>query len=288
MFTSCEQNGKENSAEYETISEKEFLIDNPTSKEIDLSSIKSIIQGVWLPKSYIQDIYETQSAFSAYRSIPDIAEMQINPEKIRNDTLYVASSLNNHEGYGFRIWFKEKNNKIIIETDVRNWDSEQYEFELKYKIDQDTVLQLITKDKSGNLKDSIDYLRVRNKEFITDFGGRGYEYLARKILLNGNYDVLDSAKSNLGEAYFNAENASVIGFKFKYYTILTDFGGGPSYEGDHIIFRPEEEDYKNTESYVLQNVSDTLTLHSTEEKVSDSEYEIILKDKIYYLIKKNN
>lgn len=284
MFTSC----KENSTENETTSKKEVLIDNPTSKEIDLSSIKLIIQGVWLPMIYVQDIYETQSAFSSYRSIPDIAEMQINPEEIRDNTLHVGSSLGNHEGYGFRIWFKEKNDQIIIETDVRDWDSEQFEFEVKYKIEQDTILQLITKDKLGNVKDSIDYLRVRNKEFITDFGGHGYEYLARKILLNGSYDILDSAKSNLGEAYFDAEDASIKGFKFKYYTVLTDFGGGPSFEGDHIIFRPEEEDYKNTESYVLQNVSDTLILYSTEEKVSDSDYEIILKDKIYYLIQNKN
>ncbi len=288
VFTSCKQNDKEGSTEKEPTSKKENSIDHSKSKKIDISSIESIIQGIWLPRTYVQDIYETQSAFSAYRSIPDIAEMQINPNEIRNDTLYVGSSLNNHEGYGFRIWFAKENDQIIIQTDVRDWDSEQFDFEVKYVIEQDTMLQLVTKDKAGNVKDSIDYLRIRNKEFITDFGGLGYEYLARKILLNGSYKILDSTKSNLGEAYFNADNASIQGFKFKYYTILTDFGGGPSFEGDHIIFRPEEEDYKNTESYVLQNVSDTLILYSTEEKVSDSDYEIILKDKIYYLIKNKN
>ena len=288
MVSSCKEKNQENAIEQETASKREVLNDSSIFKGIDISSIESIIQGIWLPRTYVQDIYETQSAFSAYRSIPGIAEMQINPEKIRNDTLYVRSSLNNHEGYGFRIWFTKENDQIIIKTDVRNWDSEQFDFELKYLIEQDTMLRLVAIDKAGNAKNSIDYLRIRSKEFITDFGGLGYEYLARKTLLNGSFTILDSTKSSLGEAYFSADNASIEGFKYNYYSILTDFGGGPSFEGDHIIFRPEKDDYKNTESYVIQSVSDTLILYSTMEKVSDSDYEIILKDKVYYLIKNKN
>lgn len=286
VLTSCNLSNKENTTENEFTSEKEVINEELNSEEIDLSSIKPIIQGIWLPREYVTDIYKTQSAYSSHNVIPDIAEMQINPDDIKNDTLYVGSSLNNHEGYGFRIWFVKRNDQIIIESDVRNWDSDQSYSELKYKIAKDTILQLITKNKTGIITDSIDYLRIRDKEFITQFGGLGFEYLARKILLNGTYEVYDSNKTSLGDVSFNADEASIEGFKHKFYTFQTDFIAGPSYSGDYIILRPNENDYQNTEAYVVQNISDTLVFFDTEEKASDSDYEIVLKKEMYYLLKK--
>lgn len=286
MLTSCNLSNKENTTENEFTSEKEVISEELNSEEIDLSSIKPIIQGIWLPREYVKDIYKTQSAYSSHNAIPDIAEMQINPDDIKNDTLYVGSSLNNHEGYGFRIWFVKRNDQIIIESDVRNWDSDQSYSELKYKIAKDTILQLVTKNKIGIITDSIDYLRIRDKEFITQFGGLGFEYLARKILLDGTYEVFDSNKTSLGDVSFNADGASIEGFKHKFYTFQTDFIAGPSYSGDYIILRPNENDYQNTEAYVIQNISDTLVFFNTEEKVSDSDYEIVLKKEMYYLLKK--
>jgi hypothetical protein len=203
ILFSCKEEGKDNKQS------QSITIDSKVEKQIDLEPIKSIIQGIWLPKEYVQEIYKSKSAYSAYHLIPDIAEMQINPEKIRNDTLYVGSSLNNHEGYGFVIWFTEQNGKIIINSDVRNWDSEKFDFELKYKTNLDTILQLITKDKKGNFKDVIEYVRIRDKGNITDFGGLGFEYLARKIILNGTYEILDSAKISLGKFNFDAEKSSI-------------------------------------------------------------------------------
>lgn len=276
VFISCRNSGDKNATESNTTPEK----------EVDISPISSIIQGIWLPRVYVQDIHESRSAFTAYRSIPEIAEMQIDPDLTMNDTLYVESSLNNHEGYRFRIWFTEQNGQISINSDVKDWDSEEFNYELTFQIERDTILQLLTKDKAGNIKNTAEYLRIRDKKSISNYGGLGYEYLARKVLLNGTYQVLDSTKSSLGEVSFDAASGSIKGFKLNYYTFLTDFGGGPSFEGDHIILRPEEEDYKNTEVYVLQNVSDTLIFYSTEEKISDDDYEILLKSKIYYLIKK--
>ena len=250
--------------------------------QVDISAIKPIIQGIWLPRKYVQDIYETHSAFLSSKSIPVISEMQIDPDQIQNDTLYVASSLNNHEGYGFKIWFENKNGKIIIGNNIREWNSEKFNFEFRYRTTPDTILSIVKKDKSDKILESDDFLRIRNSNHITNYGGMEYEYLARKLILEGSYQVLDSTKTKLANVQFDAETGEITNFKYDKYSFLTDFNG-PIYEGDHIFLKNKIKE-RAFERLVIIKKEDTIFLDKPIEHFDGEYYGEKLDYHKYYLI----
>lgn len=284
LISSCKEVGNENLKSEQIHFENDKSIES--NEKADISSLIPIIQGIWLPKEYVENLHKTKSAYIASSLIPEIAELQINPDEIVNDTLYVGSSIGNHEGYGFNIWFTSQNGKIIIQSDIYEWKADKKTSEFVVQTKPDTIIKLVIKNQNGEMLKTIEYIKVRNKEHITNFGGLGYNYMARRVLLNGTYEILDSSKSNMGIINFDAENEMITNFKYKFYTIQTDFGGGPSYEDDHVTFQAKKDDYHNSETYVIKKEMDTIVLYTTEEIISDSGYSIELKDKVYYLIKK--
>lgn len=293
-LTSCNQKVENTQPILEVKSQsvqKDTVIENKqlaiVNKETQI--IASILQGVWLPQCYIQDIYETGSAFVASRSIPTISEIQIDPDNLNNDTLYVVSSLSNHEGYTFKIWFDKTENEITINSNLLEWKSEKFDFDFTYQVNKDTILNLRTKDKSGKIIKTIKYLRVRNKDYISNYGGRGYEYLARKVLLNGSYEIFDSIESSHGVVIFNADDGSITGdFKHGFYEFLTDYSGGPTFEGDQIFLRSSEEDYNNREILTLQYIYDTLALYTTEVLFENDINREVLRERLYSLVEIKN
>jgi len=152
-----------------------------------------------------------------------------------------------------------------------------------YNTSPDTILTILKKNKKGETESDVDYIRIRNAEFISDYGGMGYEYLARGIILNGAYDVLDSVKNNLGVAKFY-KDGKIEGFKHSYFSIQTDFAAGPPFEGDYIFFQLEKDQYENSEDFVLLKQADTIKLYNTQETDIDG-YSIVLSNIRYYLIK---
>ncbi len=282
LITSCKSEIKQKvNVQEQTETEKEAKPKKKNIKTdfistIDYSEINKIIQGIWLPKKYLNDIQKTKSAYISSRSIPTIAELQIEPKEIKNDSLYVISSYNNHEGHGITIWFKNHNGKVKIKS--KNFD---FDFSTT---ENDTILKLISKDNK-----STEYLRISNSKYISDYGGKGYEIVARKIILNGKYKVLDSVKNDLGIANFNAENGKIENFDFKKYQILTDYNE-PTYEGDNLFLYKDEINIRNIAYYGIKREKDTLKLYSKKEYFENDEYGVKLDKVKYYLIntKHNN
>ena len=281
LISSCKEVDDENLKLEQNHSQNDKSIES--NEKVDISSLIPIIQGIWLPKEYVENLYKTKSAYLASSLIPEIAELQINPDKIINDTLYVPSSIGNHEGYGFNIWFTSQNGKIIIQSDIYELKSDEKTAEFVVLTKPDTIIKLVIKNQKEETLKIIEYIKIRNKEYVTSFGGLGYDYMARRVLLNGSYEILDSSKSNMGIINFDAENETITNFKHKFYTIQTDFGGGPSYEDDHVIFQVKKDDYHNSETYVIKNELDTIVLYTIEEIISDSGYSIELRIKFIIL-----
>src|SRR4051812_40162356 len=77
--------------------ESKGLATSQNTNKTKLECLTETLKGVWLPEDYIKKMQQTKSAFLASNTIPDIAELQIDPKNIKNDSLYIISSLNNHE-----------------------------------------------------------------------------------------------------------------------------------------------------------------------------------------------
>lgn len=254
-----------------------------------IDSILPLIQGVWLPKEYVDTIIQYKSAFQAYKFIPEIAEIQIKTADLQKDTIEVISSLNNHEGYGFKIWFEENNDTISIRTNAKGWESEKFKFEFKIKINhQDTTLQLIATNYKTKIENITEYSRILNENRVVEYGGCGYEFIANYAILTGEFKLLDSINDYMGVITFDPHKRTVTGFKYDNYSIYTDYGSGLMYQGDHIYFSTQEEDHSESETFVYIQKSDTIQLYNTKEVISENDFEIKLNEKIYSLVKVSN
>ena len=230
---------------------------NPDS--LSMSAVLAVIHGIWSPKEYVNLLERTNSAFLAHDSIPLIAEFQINTSKFSGDTLGVVSSINNHEGYGFDLFFNQSK-YAFIKTSAFAID-ENNRIELRWDIALDTTLFMIEKDRDGNKVNSTSYVRVGANGLFSQYGGNSYDIATRMVMLNGDYVI----KSTNDTISFNIDG-SIDNFRKKYFTIQSDFGG-PSYSGDNILLLNTEEDYENRELYIFESVNDTISLF---EEIEDS------------------
>lgn len=281
---------------FSSCQEKKLAESNPESKDLEerqnsnkteLENLSENLKGVWLPEDYVQKLKQTKSAFLASSAIPDIAELQIDTKNIRNDSLYITSSLNNHEGYGFKIWITNENGQKVLKTDVRDWEKEKSVSEFKYQIGPDTTITILKKDKKGKTLSTINFKRIRDSKYINEAGGQGFDFLARKNILNGEYHLSGAKGNAIGNVKFNPETEKIIGFKYKFYDLQTDFGTGPEYKGDVVYFLHTPDEYSNSESFAIKVKNDTLQLWTTEEDSTDYS-KLKLKDLQYLLIKKKN
>lgn len=256
-----------------------------TNHSLDLISFSEIYGGVWLPKKYVDGIRKTKSAYLTRDSIPLISELSISKNKLKNDTLFVGSSLNNHEGFGFNIWSPKDAIDYDFSNNIFDWQTEE-KYLFKYNLG-DTLISIIIENSNENIESKIEFVKVLEPEFITDYGGVGYEYISRKSIIEGNYQVLDSLNNDLGIANFEPKTGQIENFEFGYYTIVTDYVANPSYPSDHIILRLDPEEYSSQKYLCIINRNDTILLYETVEIVTDSTYDFGLSDIIYYMIDKN-
>ena len=230
-------------------------------------------------------IKKTKSAYISQNSIPLISELTITKNNLKNDTLFVGSSLNNHEGYGFNIWNSGENTEYKFSNNIFDWETEKkYLFEYNAS---NKLISITIKNENDKIENQIDFVKVLDSTFVSNYGGVGYEYIARKYLINGKYQIFDSLKNDLGIANFSPKTGQIENFEFGFYTIATDYVANPSYSSDHIIFRLEPEEYSGQKYLCVINRNDSILLYETEEIVTDSTYDFGLTYIKYYMIDKN-
>ncbi|HBX83396.1 MAG: hypothetical protein A2W97_16465 [Bacteroidetes bacterium GWE2_40_63] len=263
----------------------DFKNESKSKEYLNLKDFSEKFSGVWLPKSYLYSIEKSKSAYLSHKAIPIISELSIHTKDLKNDTLYIGASLNNHEGYGFNIWNtgQLKGNEYL--NNIFDWEKEN-KYLFVYNI-ADTTISIVFKGIKDSIESRIEFVKVLEYEFVSNYGGIGYDYISRKFIINGKYQVLDSNKNDLGVANFEPMTGKIKDFNYGYYTIATDYIANPCYPSDHIILRLNPEEYLTQKYLSIINRNDTILLYETEEIVTDSTYDFGLTSIVYYMINKN-
>jgi hypothetical protein len=97
-------------------------------KPLDLDNFSEIFGGVWIPKKYVNEIERTKSAYLSQNAIPLISALTISKDNLKNDTLFVGSGLNNHEGYGFNIWNSKQPAEYKFSNNIFDWKERKNTF----------------------------------------------------------------------------------------------------------------------------------------------------------------
>ncbi len=255
-----------------------------STNHMTLTEFTEKFEGVWLPELYVNEIRKSESAYLSRNSIPEISELTIHRRNLKNDTLFVGSSLNNHEGFGFNIWDSEQQENSSFSNNIFDWSKEK-KYQFTYDLTKKSI-SIICKNMEGKIDNQIDYIKVLEPEYVSNFGGVGYEIISREVTLNGKYQILDSLKKDLGVINFEPKSGKIQNFEFSHYSITTDFIG-PQYPSDYILLRLEQNKRKNQKYLSLINSNDTIILYDNKEIMTDSTYEIGLNEIKYYLTKKN-
>jgi hypothetical protein len=238
---------------------------------------KSIIQGVWVRRDYINDLENMRSPYKSKKNLRGVASMTIQLSNQDRDSVHVGYGLNNHEGAEFTIYLKEGQKPKTLKTNLTNYFTEKASFfDLGYRIkDSDTSLVLYSYDKKWKFLDSTSYIRVAKKATDETDMGWGIQYITNKKLITGTYTFNDST-GNSSKIKFDV-NGRVIGFlSFQTYYMATDFEAGPENNLDQIYFDFET---KKQKMFTYQLNADTLNIYSTYENADSTE---LIQGKLKY------
>lgn len=259
-------------------SPKETKINNLT-----LNEFTELFQGLWMPRNYLKKVSETKSIFLSQNEIPYISELRISKKSLLNDTLNIDSGINNHEGYGFKIWNSNQKRNCEFENNLANNFDIKHNFYYSTKPDTIITITHFSKNKNTQIKTQYERISLDFKNYQS-----GYNYIANKEILSGDFEVFDSKKNKLGDFTFNPETGKVEGFEYDFYFIVTDYIANPGYPSDHVILRHTDKDY-NTQKYLsIIRENDTIKLYDSKEIDSDTIFEFELAKLNYYLIRKKS
>jgi len=270
----------------ETKTESKENITDVTEKAISLNDFVETFGGVWAPEAYLNAIIKHKSVYLSHQDIPYISELKIHKNNLKNDTLNVPSGIKNHERYDFKVWETKQSDKPEYANSLLEWE-EEHEFIFRYNT-ADTTISILEKNKNDSLVERTDYIRILNQKYAYNNKESAYNYLGRKFILNGKYQILDATKKDLGIADFEANTGEISGFKYTYYILTTDFiGGGPVYPSDYILLRYARDIYSDQQFLRLLHQNDTIYLYETIGIFTDTYYNEALKKINFYLIDKN-
>lgn len=276
LMLSCQPESKTESNE----NKSEIIV-----KSLSLNDFTESFGGVWIPKAYLNAIIKHKSAYLSRLDIPYISELKIHKNNLNKDTLFVPSGINNHEGYDFKVWKSNQSGKLEYANSMLEWE-ESRDFIFRYNT-ADTSISILVKNENDSLVESIDYVRILNHEYANESNESAYDYLGRKFILNGKYQILDATMKDLGIFEFEPIKGKISGFKYAYYTIATDFIGDLVYPSDYIILRPEPGIYSDQQFLCMIHRNDTIFLYETVDIDTGTIYTVGLGKINFYLIDKN-
>lgn len=250
-----------------------------------LNEFAETFGGVWIPKNYLDAINKHKSAYLSRDEIPFISQLKIHKSNLKDDTLWVESGLNNHEGYDFKIWKSAQSAKNEFASSILEWEK-GLNLIFRYNL-ADTSISILMKNAFDSLVERIDFTRVLGSENAYNSNETAYDYMSRKLILTGKYQILDASKKDLGIAEFEPLEGKITGFKHGYYTFSTDFIAGVFYPSDYILLRPEFDNYSDQEFLAMIHRNDTLFIYETVDIITDSSYDVELGNIKYYLTDKN-
>lgn len=228
----------------------------------DISTVFSpIIAGTWVMTDYITDLGKTKSPKASAGKLEGIVSMIIDPAIIQGDTITVAASWNNHEGYTFYLFFRQGQNKQSLATDHTDRDSSGNFYELSYDIkNNDTTLALNHYNKDKKLLHARQFTKVRGP-LTADSEPYGLQYMANKVLLAGSYNATDDEGKKSKVTLTEDGMAKGMGTHTTYY-IFTDFTGPDETNLDEMCF---DFGTKTQKPYIFEIKADTVLLYKAME-----------------------
>ncbi|SEO20769.1 hypothetical protein SAMN05192574_10681 [Mucilaginibacter gossypiicola] len=233
---------------------------NTSTNQDSLQQIKTIMNGVWVKSDYINDLNRTQSPYLSSKKLSGIAALEISLGSTESDSLVVDISLNNHEGANLTLFLKQGHQRTSFKTNWIDYKTPANFYELGYKIASgDTSLLLYHYNKNNRVIDSTKYVRVLDKQTVNDMG-YGINYITNKLLITGDYVMIDDNKKRSSITFTNEGNVS--GFPdYEAYYVNTDFVAGPQNDLDQFSFNintPQQKDY------LFKIKGDTLNIYNTD------------------------
>lgn len=217
-----------------------------------------IINGTWVATDYLEEVAKTKSPKAAFAKAEGLVAMEINTAEILSDSLTVAGSWNNHEGYLYTIYFKQgQDGKSLVTTHTYNDYGTDF-YELSYKLVNNTDTQLLFKRYSADkkLKEERSYVKVTGP-LTADSEPYGLQYMVNKTLFSGKYTAID-ANGATSEIELT-DDGMVKGFgTHKIYYVYTDFMDGDFTNMDEMSFDAFTKEQK---PYIFELSGDTLKLY---------------------------
>ncbi|MGX7666731.1 hypothetical protein [Flavobacterium pedocola] len=236
--------------------------------------IKSIINGEWYETGYIEDLKKTKSPFQSQNALAWMVQLDIDTAQITGDSLEVSAP-GIHEGYGFKILFKQGLTKNSVKTNIINYDSETDFFELGYDIsNRDTTLIINRYNKNKKLLKQVKYKKApKGADDVL-------KYMVNKTLFSGTYETIENSGQKMTLTF--SDNGAVTGFEnHKKYEVITDFVAGPENYPDLICFN-NQTDKQSCYTYRINGT--TIKLFDIKE-TEDGEYSTEPGELRYELIK---
>jgi hypothetical protein len=231
---------------------------NTAIKPSLLQQFKPIIQGSWVRSDYITDLSQTKSPYISSKKLTNAAALEIELNEVKDDSVKVGVSLNNHEGASFTLFFKAGHQPNSLKTNWADYMVSSNFYELGYQITGgDTSLFLYHYNKNSHIIDSVKYTRVLAKQKDNDIG-YGITYTTNKLLISGDYE-LTADNGATSKISFNNEG-KVSGFPgYETYYVNTDFVAGPQNDLDQFSFNINT---KQQEDYLFKINLDTLNIYN--------------------------
>lgn len=215
--------------------------------------------GVWTLSDYVDDLTQTKSPFKSYDKLNVVTEIVFS-ETTNNDTLFVASGLNNHEGFSFNIIFNEGITKNSLKTDIADYYYNNKGGFCDIQVEKsssDTTLNLYIYNSDKSLFKKVAFKKIRANQPKHDYYAYGLTYFANKILFAGQYLVLDTNQTT-SSVEFKADG-HIKGLEhYKNFSVTTDFGTLPENNLDNILLYKAERDF---DVYLYKFSGDTINLY---------------------------
>ncbi|MEI9912847.1 MAG: hypothetical protein WDO71_26315 [Bacteroidota bacterium] len=211
------------------------------------------LNGAWVKTEYIHDITKTKSPHKSSKTLNGIVSFIIDTATIRGDSMFLSSSIGNHEGMNFLLYFKQGEQPNSLLTNIHDDANPANSFELGYLVNSnDTSLILYHYDENKKLiakKEFTKVLRNQSNDVIT----YGLQYIVNKKLISGTYKTRDLTGGETTLQF--TDKGKVTGFAgFKTYYVLTDFFAEPGASPDRICFDIETDTGKWYEFEIKDNI----------------------------------
>jgi hypothetical protein len=235
-----------------------------------IAKFKTIIQGVWVKKDYLDKVIKTKSPLAASDECRGITTMYINTNHIQGDSIVFLAGDYNHDSADVVVKFRHGKNPSTIQFN---------DGDLSYAVEKgDTTITVLQYDERTQQFVTAKYVRVLKRQPDDDLG-YGMNYTINKGIIAGSYIMTDTI-GTVSKVVFT-DDGKVSGFlDCTKYEINIDLNSEPMNNLDEIGF---DRRLKTHSSFSFKIDADTLSLYNTYPNADSTE--LILGKRIYKLVK---